>query len=1047
MAVCFKALSLLLAALALPAARAQSQFYWVGCNTNFNNNDNWSPAAPTMNSASETPVQVAYFGPELDNEDYTPVNSLVKSDTPYAMNMLVLPENGQLTLDANNVVIEFYKEEETEGSAVWVGAQTETDNCRLDCHKNWVKNYGQPSEVAARLPPCASGVAVFDPANSYHVMAPGVNELRSIVWNNIETTDVTSLPPFTLSPGNKGDHLRLYFDDNQHCIDSRVYDPDTAECFCHTSCPASGDTFLEQDQELRARARAVATTSIARFEAQAAHNFVVSFNLNDFDSSILDANALLTALQCTDISLDNSALTAALQASFADLLSVATVRVLNINTDVSNSNRSVEFSGTIEAPTWFFNKPSSATELADVWTSGYNVAFTNPPTTSRDDRLALAIWMPLTATLRDCPLNAASATYNSARTACDNAYNRFCSHMASVVDVSTVDAPTLLTQLNAAYEAFSSSGSAGTFALNASHYQPADNHTEAEVQAALADLSRTFPAYYNRAPNSLSATAFIEALHQTLPAAEALFDNWYPNTWTFDTFTLDLVLGQALPQADIRRMLNERNKGSLTARISSTLTNMLPIMGIDSLQLSLIREDTWLAEQSRRRRDFTGAGQAVDVIRAVLTYEGLRMADCTGVTDGFACPNAMLLGSDMFTFLGDMADDAVSTFTIQTASCYDVDDGIDQACLLATVNSVIADMIAADSSTSRSALEAAATSAAWTVIECVTGDCSLDEASTHPANAAIAAALAAADYSGSTNGAGNGNGNDNGNGNGNNNGDEDDDEGTSSQAGSASSGSSAGGSMGIIIGIAAGAVVLVLVVVFLLVRSRRNNRAAPEMAKPAHLRSVVSFENPIYDSPEGPEASYGELLHDSGEDQGLYDEPAIATKRKNNPVYRSNDMLDEAGKEDPYSNGVAAANFLEVDDDDFDGDDDTGGGYLDVHGDDDPGMQQMLDAFDGEDDAFDGGDDAFDGQDEGDEGPEYEGLDDMPQTGADIAYDTVKMRKPDNDLDAFAAMDEDDAFDEGDDSGDDNGYLNVNAEGEEGEDDLDAFDEDELADE
>merc|ERR1712146_265799 len=103
---------------------------------------------------------------------------------------------------------------------------------------------------------------------------------------------------------------------------------------------------------------------------------------------------------------------------------------------------------------------------------------------------------------------------------------------------------------------------------------------------------------------------------------------------------------------------------------------------------------------------------------------------------------------------------------------------------------------------------------------------------------------------------------------------------------------------GIIAGAAAGAVVLLAVLLVLLVLRRR--RATPAVAR-TEERSVVSFENPMYD--EGPKAAAGgnELYDQMGAaDESLYSEPALNgdARRTTNPIYDSSENLATAGQED-----------------------------------------------------------------------------------------------------------------------------------------------------
>ena len=145
---------------------------------------------------------------------------------------------------------------------------------------------------------------------------------------------------------------------------------------------------------------------------------------------------------------------------------------------------------------------------------------------------------------------------------------------------------------------------------------------------------------------------------------------------------------------------------------------------------------------------------------------------------------------------------------------------------------------------------------------------------------------------------------------------------------SASSDSSAGSSLPIIAAAAGGGVVLIIViVVVVIVRSRRKPRASQDPSQ----RTVVAFENPMYDSAP-KQAAEAESVYDNNADgpnasAGLYDEPAFAAKSdKENPLYESTEKLDNHGDDAPvlrandgYGNFDASAEVAQPD-----------AGYLDV---------------------------------------------------------------------------------------------------------------------
>ena len=120
----------------------------------------------------------------------------------------------------------------------------------------------------------------------------------------------------------------------------------------------------------------------------------------------------------------------------------------------------------------------------------------------------------------------------------------------------------------------------------------------------------------------------------------------------------------------------------------------------------------------------------------------------------------------------------------------------------------------------------------------------------------------------------------------------------------------------IIAAVAAGAVLIIVIIVVVVVKRRNKNgvgAAKPKGNIPE--RTVVAFENPMYDSPAIESApTYGGA--DGPADEGLYDEPAFNAEQKNNPMYQSDEELAQS----PAAAGAPADDMHA----------EEGGGYLDV---------------------------------------------------------------------------------------------------------------------
>jgi hypothetical protein len=125
---------------------------------------------------------------------------------------------------------------------------------------------------------------------------------------------------------------------------------------------------------------------------------------------------------------------------------------------------------------------------------------------------------------------------------------------------------------------------------------------------------------------------------------------------------------------------------------------------------------------------------------------------------------------------------------------------------------------------------------------------------------------------------------------------------TAQPAGDSSAASSdAAAGLGIVVYAAAGAgvVVLIVIVVVVVVVRKRSSTPRTKAKADSSQRTVVAFENPMYDSSPKPNDSQGQdngegLYDNNGDNAGLYDEPAFAAKSdKENPLYESTENLGQ----------------------------------------------------------------------------------------------------------------------------------------------------------
>ena len=160
---------------------------------------------------------------------------------------------------------------------------------------------------------------------------------------------------------------------------------------------------------------------------------------------------------------------------------------------------------------------------------------------------------------------------------------------------------------------------------------------------------------------------------------------------------------------------------------------------------------------------------------------------------------------------------------------------------------------------------------------------------------------------------------------------------------------------------------------------RRGPGSRGKEGSAAH-RSVVSFENPTYANPE-EDMTYGGVMDDNGDDEGLYDQPAVTNSSKDNPMYASNEDLSP--QQPLYANKTGADAHIWADEDDVEG----GGGYLAVENAD-------VDDFDD------------DQEEEGEEEDEFDGEEEYAQPDEDQVYDEVNTAEVDTVEEAQPAFEE-----------------------------------------
>jgi hypothetical protein len=100
------------------------------------------------------------------------------------------------------------------------------------------------------------------------------------------------------------------------------------------------------------------------------------------------------------------------------------------------------------------------------------------------------------------------------------------------------------------------------------------------------------------------------------------------------------------------------------------------------------------------------------------------------------------------------------------------------------------------------------------------------------------------------------------------------------------------GGIGIYAGAGAGGLVVIIVIIVIIVK--RGGGEGGKGDSDAG-RTVVAFENPMYDTPDQADAGQAIYEDAGGDDEGLYDEPAFNDAAKMNPLYQSTEDLTIVG--------------------------------------------------------------------------------------------------------------------------------------------------------
>jgi hypothetical protein len=766
------------------------------------------------------------------------------------------------------------QKEKTEGKAHFIAGQPERmkdPKCNFMCHHAWTLDAGTPAAREAFNPPCDDDDVIFPKDSTYRVLAQGIINVNSMEMMGASIASKYDVPEYQLTPA--GEALKLHIgEDQRSCVKDAG-----GNCICHTQC-ADSDRHREQDDELRDAVKNDAAKDLAEQRATEDRAFKTLFVVGSIFSDMGESVDGRSEMDCIFADEDAKAhvvaqLTDALEEGIPGTrVNDLTVSYLTSSNaiDIRSSNVSVMPASVVER-----NADGSA---GQEWFGTPVVVSTEP---MGPNLFNLHMWHKILETAAGCEARQLQKKVDALHQTCEEKFGAsICAAIRAFVR-NTKDVETDF----------------GGFMGQVDRYlrsPPVRTDPETGVITTLpfvADLS----AFSNRETLTAHATTLLQgrrdgattdALMEQALAFETAEDDVdaaaeegkqrvpQPTVLRSDEVTT-MVVGGMLPQSDINRLVNERNNLPLREFIAKKLPGTAPVVAVDAASSAL----SLVAADARRRRaadnDFGTSGQAHTPLSVDLAYAMLVSSDCqeNDASGRLMCP--LMPGTGPYIAVHAALDDIVSEYDIITAPCYDLVTGNDLQCAIKLAIKALND----NPNLTQQEKEELLRGVLQDALDCPSGDCAGNEDQLSELNEMITAASESAQ----------------------------------NQA-SGSTDSAAGVPLAAVAGAAAGVVLLIIVVVVVL---RRRRRLQPD-GKAAAARTVVAFENPMYDEPAklAPEALYDDAEQEP-HDEGLYDEPAFA-QGKENPMYQSTeDILDSAAGGDEGEEGgyLDVAPDEELDDD------------------------------------------------------------------------------------------------------------------------------------
>lgn len=786
----------------------------------------------------------------------TTIISTLTDKRYYVGKRLIMPRNGALRLASSNSAISFVASSNTQCTPTntlnWVGGTVPAQRNDFYCHRNWLQD-----GAATLSPPCSASVVQFDPSDTYKVSVdPSVRLIimASISAVGAHVSDTSGdlsvfLPQIDLVRSNAYVYVGAL--PTPICT-NRTYlqfttSGSTRTCACFSSCPTP-EMELQYQDLLRTTNAAASNADRTAFLANITRSYTGTYTPAALGvSAAVITNNLANSTQA-------SFLASALRTAILGLpaYTVTVPQLSNVSAGLRVTGSVTTFTGALAAP----GATTVPTSLS--WTA--STFPTNGVTPLQN--LISATLTPLLLAYQASYLAAQSqAAQDSLPSTATNVVTEILANPAASTAVNLSNSDSCFSACTTNCQSCASSVTPLLVAAGL-------NQTQADA---------LFNAIANAKNSDSNWTATSQQINDVITTSQQAQQ---ANTQAQASQPITRTLRSTLPLARSRTVIDQlralmpENRAALAASMLAALATAPGISNVSNLQIGWTPEWGSQSQSARRRRATTTTPSAVTA--------GFDYTVTCAPTDT-ACLTAATASSTLGTTLVNLLNNAFNTLSITAPQCQVLTGstpGWNSGCLSTVASNYCAAQLntGATETVARSATqqllfnmtrcgleptypngtcydsseESAATTASLnlaTSVPCALVPTTATPVTTIPSN-------------------------------------------TTAVAGSSSSGSG-GLSLPIVAAAAGGGVLLLALIAFFVVRRRRSSASAK---KGEPDRTVVAFENPMYDDPTQAQPVYDQsqaALHDS---EGLYDEPAFnQTAAKQNPIYQSQEDLAGAG--------------------------------------------------------------------------------------------------------------------------------------------------------